>query len=229
MRRTIKALVPVRSGSIRVANKNIRPFCGSTLLEIRVKQLLSLPFLDGVVVSSNDDQMLQMAKTLGAETHKRDPYFASDTVSMSEVYENMASSIQCDDIMYALVTTPLVTNESCIKAFELYRGLPDQYDSVSTVADVKEFLLKDGKPFNYDGNRIPRSQDLPDIVKLTFCISMLPRLTMIEKRSCLGKNTYFFKLPQEESIDIDTPFDFKMAELLYESNLIQQGVYPRKS
>jgi CMP-N-acetylneuraminic acid synthetase len=216
MKRTIKALVPVRSGSVRVENKNLRPFCGSSLLEIRVSQLMRLSFLDGVVVSSNDDEMLEIASRLGAETHKRNPYFASNTVSMSEVYENMASSIDSDDVMYALVTTPMVSDESFEKAFKLYSELPPEYDSISTVADVKEFLIKDGKPYNYDGNNIPRSQDLPDITKLTFCISMLPRTTMIEKRSCLGKSPYFFNLPQKESIDIDTPFDFKMAELLYD-------------
>jgi CMP-N,N'-diacetyllegionaminic acid synthase len=222
MSRTIKALVPVRSGSLRVENKNLRAFCGSTLLEIRVKQLLALPFLDGVVVSSNDPQMLRIAKGLGAETHDRDPYFASNTVSMSEVYENMASSIECDDIMYALVTTPLVTNQSFNDAYKLYRELPSEYDSITTVADVKEFLIKDGKPFNYDGNKIPRSQDLPDIVKLTFCISMLPRIVMIEKRSCLGKNPWFYKLSQEQSVDIDTPFDFASAELLYKKFVLNQ-------
>jgi CMP-N,N'-diacetyllegionaminic acid synthase len=223
MKRTMKALVPVRSGSLRVENKNVRPFCGTTLLELRVKQLMLLPFLDGVVVSSNDPDMLKMAENLGAETHLRDPYFASNTVSMSEVYENMAGAISCDDVMYALVTTPLVSNDSFIKAFETYRNLPTEHDSITTVADVKEFLIKDGKPFNYDGNRIPRSQDLPDIVKLTFCISMLPRTSMVKKRSCLGSNPYFFKLSQLESIDIDTPFDFKLAELLYEHYVISNG------
>jgi CMP-N,N'-diacetyllegionaminic acid synthase len=223
MKRTMKALVPVRSGSLRVENKNVRPFCGTTLLELRVKQLMLLPFLDGVVVSSNDADMLKIAENLGAETHLRDPYFASNTVSMSEVYENMAGAIACDDVMYALVTTPLVSNESFIRAFETYRNLSAEHDSITTVADVKEFLIKDGKPFNYDGNRIPRSQDLPDIVKLTFCISMLPRISMVKKRSCLGNNPYFFKLSQLESIDIDTPFDFKLAELLYEHYVISNG------
>jgi CMP-N-acetylneuraminic acid synthetase len=142
---------------------------------------------------------------------------------MSEVYENMASAMDCDDVLYALVTTPLVKSESFVKAFELYRNLPVGYDSITTVADVKEFLIKDGKPFNYDGNRIPRSQDLPDILRLTFCISLLPREAMIEKRSCLGKNPYFYRLPQEESIDIDTPFDFKVAELLYDHLFIQRA------
>ena len=140
---------------------------------------------------------------------------------MSEVYENMASSMQCDDVLYALVTTPLVSNESFLKAYNLYTELPETYDSISTVADVKEFLIKDGKPFNYDGNNIPRSQDLPDIAKLTFCISILPRLTMIKKRSCLGNNPFFYKLDQKESVDIDTPFDFKMAELLYEHYVLK--------
>jgi CMP-N-acetylneuraminic acid synthetase len=207
---------------VRVENKNIRPFCGSTLLEIRVKQLMNLSFLDGVVVSSNDPAMLDLARNLGAETHQRDDYFASNTVSMSEVYENMASSIKCDDVMYALVTTPLVTNESFINAHKLYSELSPEYDSITTVADVKEFLIKDGKPFNYDGNKIPRSQDLPDIVKLTFCISILPRMMMVEKRSCLGKNPFFFKLPQEQSVDIDTPFDFKMAEMLYDHYVVKR-------
>jgi CMP-N,N'-diacetyllegionaminic acid synthase len=223
MSRVIKALVPVRSGSIRVENKNLRPFCNSNLLELRVKQLMTLPFLDGVVVSSNDPEMLSIAKSLGAETHLRDPYFASNTVSMSEVYENMAGAMECDDVMYALVTTPLVSDDSFIKGYDTFRNLPAGYDSITTVADVKEFLIKDGKPFNYDGNRIPRSQDLPDIVKLTFCISMLPRTTMIKKRSCLGENPYFFKLSQLESIDIDTQFDFKLAELLYEHYVVHNG------
>lgn len=221
MSRRIKALIPVRSGSLRVENKNLRAFCGTTLLELRVRQLLATPGLDGVVVSSNDNGMLELAARLGAETHKRDPYFASNTVSMSEVYENMASQIQCDDIMYALVTTPLVRTESFVDAIKLYRNLPAPHDSLTTVADVKEFLIKDGKPFNYDGAKIPRSQDLPDIVKLTFCISLLPRETMVRRRSCLGDNPHFLRLSDIESLDIDTPKDFFIAEKLYEKVVVR--------
>lgn len=54
----IKALVAVRSGSQRVVNKNIRPFAGSTLLEVKLNQLKRIPNLDGIIVNSNDDQML---------------------------------------------------------------------------------------------------------------------------------------------------------------------------
>ncbi|MCD7780640.1 MAG: hypothetical protein LUH05_08220 [Candidatus Gastranaerophilales bacterium] len=61
----IKALIAVRSGSVRVKNKNIKPFCGSSLLEIKIKQLLSILQIDGVVVNSNDDIMLDTAKNMG--------------------------------------------------------------------------------------------------------------------------------------------------------------------
>ena len=54
----IKALVAVRSGSQRVVNKNIRPFAGSTLLEVKLNQLKRIPNLDGIIVNSNDDQMI---------------------------------------------------------------------------------------------------------------------------------------------------------------------------
>ena len=50
-----KALIPVRSGSVRVENKNIRPFAGSNLLEVKIRQLLSVKELDGIVVNSNSD------------------------------------------------------------------------------------------------------------------------------------------------------------------------------
>lgn len=224
MRRTIKALVPVRSGSLRVKNKNTRPFCGKSLLEIRVSQLLSLSCLDGVVVSSNDREMLDVAERLGAEPHFRDNYFASNTVSMSEVYENMASSIECDDVMYALVTTPLVRDETFINAVNQYMSLPSNFDSISTVANVKEFLIKDGLPYNYDGSNIPRSQDLPDIMKLTFGVSILPRSTMVRRRSCLGDSPYFLSVGQLEGIDIDTEIDFIITEMVYAK--IKNGLPP---
>ena len=105
---SIKALVAVRSGSQRVENKNIRPFAGSSLLEVKLRQLKSIKNLDGVIVNSNDDKMLKMARELGCEIVKRDEIFASNSVSMSDVYKNMAENFNGDIIVYANVTNPLL-------------------------------------------------------------------------------------------------------------------------
>ena len=112
----IKALVPVRSGSTRVPNKNIRPFADSTLLDIKIQQLLRVPSLDGIVVNSNDDEMLQMAsKYDGVELVKRDENFASNTVFMTDVFENMAENFPGDVVVYCAVTYPLFGPETIIK------------------------------------------------------------------------------------------------------------------
>ena len=73
---SLKALIPVRKGSGRVKNKNIRPFAGSSLLEIKVKQLQRVEGIDEVCVNSDCDEMLDLATKLGATAIKRDPHFA---------------------------------------------------------------------------------------------------------------------------------------------------------
>ena len=67
----IKALIAARSGSMRVKNKNIRPFAGSTLLEVKIEQLLRISQLDGIVVNSNDEEILGIAQKYGVEKIKK--------------------------------------------------------------------------------------------------------------------------------------------------------------
>ena len=220
--RVLKALVAVRSGSVRVQNKNIRRFCGSTLLELRVKQLLQIEQLDGVVVNSNDPAMLEMAADLGADTVQRDPHYASNTVSMSDVYANMAAAMDCTDILYANVTNPLVKSESYMRAIEAYDNLGSGHDSLASVCPVKEFLWLDGKPINYDPARQPRSQDLPDICKLTFAISIIPRSLMMSRKNVIGFRPQLFVMEDVESLDIDTPLDFAVAEHFYQKLVLEQ-------
>lgn len=105
---SIKALVAVRSGSQRVKNKNIRPFAGSTLLDLKLEQLKRIEMLDGIIVNSNDDTMLEIARNHGCEAVKREEFYASNSVSMSDVYRNMAQHVDADDIAYINVTNPLL-------------------------------------------------------------------------------------------------------------------------
>lgn len=166
----VKALVAVRSGSVRVKNKNLRPFAGSSLLEVKVKQLMRIPNLDGVVVNSDDDQMLRIAKGLGCETVKRDPHYASNQVSMSEVYAYMAAQMEADVIAYINVTNPLLRDATLIDAIEKYKELAEEgtCDSLNSAHLVKEFLFFENQPINYDLKYQPRSQDLPGHCRVEF-------------------------------------------------------------
>ena len=216
MQKKFSALIAVRSGSVRVKNKNIRTFNESTLLELKIKQLQSVKEINDVVVNSNSDEMLSIAKNLGAKTVKRDDYYASNTISMSSVFEDMANNMDCENILYANCTNPLVSTNSYSDAIRIFLNNTSAYDSLVSCHDIKEFLYLDGKALNYDPMNQPRSQDLPNVVALNFAISIISKSDMIKNRNIIGMNPYFYKLNEVESLDIDTPLDFFIAEKLYQ-------------
>ena len=226
MKPKIKALVAVRSGSQRVKNKNIRPFAGSTLLEVKIHQLKRIKELDGIVVNSNDDEMLGIAARVGCETVKRDEFYASNSVSMSDVYKNMAENINTDVIAYINVTNPLLKDETISQAINLYFENLEQFDSLNSAHLIKEFLFKDNLPVNYDLRHQPRSQDLPDISALNFAISIISRKLMIDSKNVVGYSPYIFNIDEVEATDIDNQIDFDFAEFMYRK--INGGGYKYK-
>ncbi len=211
---TIKALIPVRSGSQRVVNKNMRPFANSSLLEIKIKQMLRIPELDGVVVNSNDDEMLDLARSLGAETVKRPEEFVASNATNS-MYKFVAETFTADTMVYANCTSPCIKDETVRECIKKYREISGEYDSLNTANDVKEFLWKDNKPINYDPANTPRSQDLPDILMLNFAISIIDRQHMVDIAHYIGKKPYIHKIDREDAIDVDDMLDFEFAEFVY--------------
>ena len=211
----IKALEAVRSGSQRVVNKNIRPFAGSSLLEIKLNQLKRIPNIDGIVVNSNDDKMLEIASNMGCEVVKRDEYYASNQVSMSEVYRNMAENVNADVIAYINATNPLLNDRTIVQAIENYKKNISQYDSLNSAHLIKEFLFKENLPINYDLRHQPRSQDLPDISALNFAINIISREKMIECKNVVGYKPNIYIIDEVEATDIDNPIDFDFAEFVY--------------
>ncbi|MCL1999467.1 MAG: acylneuraminate cytidylyltransferase family protein [Turicibacter sp.] len=213
----IKALVAVRSGSERVPNKNLRNFSNGTLLKYKLEQLLRISALDGVVVNSNDDTMLDIAKNLGCEVVKREQIFADAKTSMSDVYENMAENFTGDIVVYCNVTNPLISDEQIIRVIEVY--LDNEFESVNTAHLVKEFLFLDNKPINYDVTKQPRSQDLPDIYALNFAANVISKEHMIRFKNIISPKCKLLEIPMIEAVDIDTMLDFEVAEYLFDKKL----------
>lgn len=216
MREKFTALIAVRGGSERIKNKNIRDFCGTSLLEIKVRQAIRCNLIDNVIVSSDSEKMLDLARSLGAAVHKRDKYFCTSTVPMNLVYESLAKSIDTDHIVYLHVTSPLLTDDSLERSIKKYKSaILEDYDSLASVEKVKKYLWYEEKPINYDPNNHPRSQDLPNFVALNFAINIISRKLMLTRRNILGVKFFPFVLDEIESIDVDNEFEFSIAEHLY--------------
>lgn len=135
----IKALIPVKSGSQRVSNKNIRPFAGSTLLDIKIQTLLNVKELNGIVVNSNSDEMLEIASKYGVEIVKREERYATNEVSMSDVYVNMAENFDGDTILFTQVTSPLLKVETISKMIKNTKRLKDMIPLILRIY-LKNFI-----------------------------------------------------------------------------------------
>ena len=213
-RKIITAIVPVRKGSQRVKNKNFKPFAGTNLLRIKLEILKQVKTIDKIVVSTDSDEAIKTAKEFNIDYHKREAYYASSQCNNSEFYQNLAENIEGHYLMYTPVTAPLIEVKTYYDFINRFSN-STMHDSMVTAAYVKDHLWLDNKPINYDPKNAPNTQDLPDIIKLTYGINIISRENMIKFRNVVGNKPAFYVLEDEETIDIDTPLDFEFAEHLY--------------
>lgn len=208
----VVAVVPVRAGSTRVVDKGIRPFAGTTLLDIKINSLKKAKSLTDIVVSSDSDEALDIARRHGVSCHRREDYYASSVCSGSEFFENLADSIESDIIVYSPPTSPFISPETVEKAIFSYKN--HDCDSVATVSPVKHHMWHEGKTLNYDISDSPNSQDLPEIVRITYGVCVNSNKNVIKYKNIVGINPFFISLCEKEAVDIDNMIDFKFAEFL---------------
>lgn len=221
----ITAVVPIRKGSQRVKDKNLRPFAGTSLLEVKLNMLLKVPEIDSIVVNTNSEAAIELVEEEYAETkvtyHRREEYYASSQCSGSDFFRHLAEVTDTDIFIYTPCTSPFVKPQTVSKCIKQFIEHPE-YDCLATVSSVKEFLWLDGKAINYDPLHAPNSQNLPNIVALNFGTTVVNKETIIKNCNIIGKNPQFLLTDDIESIDIDTPLDFYIAEQLY-IKLIVEG------
>ncbi|GGW87181.1 acylneuraminate cytidylyltransferase family protein [Salegentibacter mishustinae] len=206
------AVIPVRAGSQRVKDKNFRPFAGKSLLEHKLELIKTLP-VDDIVVNTDSERAIEIAKEYGVNYHRREPYYASSKCSNSEFHHYLAKVTEGKEILVAQVTAPLIKRESYLKAIEEF--YKNDCNSLMSVKVLKEFIWYKGKPLNYSIEKTPNSQDLPEYLVPTFGLVVVNRDAMLGSRSYIGSKPYFLPISQEESIDIDTDIDFDFAEYMF--------------
>ena len=114
------AVVPIRKGSQRVKHKNFRPFGGKNLLIHKIETLKKLDALDDIIVNTDSDEAISIAKKLKVKYFRRDDYYASSQCLNSDFWKNVADNTTSEYIMFTNCTSPLIrlsTYENIIKIF----------------------------------------------------------------------------------------------------------------
>tara|TARA_Y100000591_G_C21830881_1_gene699519 strand:+ start:1116 stop:1784 length:669 start_codon:yes stop_codon:yes gene_type:complete len=215
MKKELVAVVTVRKGSQRVKNKNLKPFSKKNLLTHKILTLKKIKELDEIIINTNSNEAIRIAKKLKVGFFKRDEYYASSNCTNSEFWSNIAKNTNSRYIMFTHCTNPLVKEKTYREFIGVFKKYKNKFDSFNTVSEVKEFLFMKNKPINFNPKKSPNSQNLPDIVKLNFAINILLTEQMFKTKTLIGRKPYFFKLNQIEGYDINTPLEFSFAEHLF--------------
>tara|TARA_B100001063_G_C16766102_1_gene558717 strand:- start:472 stop:1152 length:681 start_codon:yes stop_codon:yes gene_type:complete len=215
----ISTVITVRQGSQRVKNKNLKKFFKKNLLIYKIESLLKVKSIKKIIINTDSEEVIKIAKDFGVGFHLRDPYFASSECPNNEFWGHIAENTKTDYILFTHCTNPLIKESTYEEFISLFVKKKNDYDSFNSVSEVKEFLILNQKPMNFNFNKAPNSQNLPDVIKLNFAINILPTKLMFKKKSLIGDKPYFYKLKYKEGFDINTNDDFEYAEFLFSKKM----------
>ncbi len=220
--KTFLAIIPARGGSKRLPNKNILDLNGKPLVLWSVDAGLKSQYIDKVVVTSDNYNILNISRQAGAMVIDRPTYLANDTATTFAVVEHTINNIEYYDYVVLLQPTSPLRNETHIdEAIELL--LRKSADSIISVCETNHSpLWSNVLPKNCSmSNFIPeslfdkRSQDLETYYRLNGAIYICDtNKLMKEKGFFLKKNIFAYRMDKNVSIDIDEEVDIKIAGVL---------------
>ena len=151
------AIVPIRSGSKGIPNKNIKLLAGKPLVWWVLNSLQNSN-VDQIIVATDYEYVSLLGSfEMDLNIYIRDSKNSADKSSTEDVLVEVIDTLKLDDdVMLVQATSPLTTSDDINNGIELYK----KFDSILSVVEQKRFMWsKDGVPMNYNISSRPRRQD----------------------------------------------------------------------
>jgi CMP-N-acetylneuraminic acid synthetase len=213
---SVIAFVHAKGTSDRVAKKNLRRLGDRPLFCHAIANALAARRVDRVVIDSDDEDILALGEAAGAEPLRRPAALATNRTTGDDLaYWQASSRPEASFVLQVIPTSPFLRPESIDRAVEiLQRG---EVDSVAGVFQDVFYVWREGRPAYYrpDGS-IPNSVELPPLVFETTGLYGNRTGFVLESRKRLNPTSVApLLLSRLEAVDINTPEDFELAELLW--------------
>ncbi len=221
--KSIIALIPARGGSKGVPRKNLYQFRGKSLLAHAIHTAQHSQYIDCIVVSSEDDEIIQEAKKQGAQVPFVRPISLAqdETASIDVILHALALLPHYDYVLLLQVTSPLRTAydiDACI-AHCIHNNAPSCVSIVSVEKHPFWMITMehDGRLKKiFPKNTVYRRQDLPEVYVPNGAIFIAKSPWLKNSKTFLSDETLGFVMPRERSIDIDTSDDVIYLEKMYD-------------
>ncbi len=200
------AIIPARAGSKRIIGKNKKFLYGKPLICYTIEEALKCEFIDEVIVSTDDEDILKICTKYFAYQYRfrvfpRPLELSQDNTPVWKVINHVAKELNLDNFVVILLlpTSPLRTKEDIKKGFELFKLTNKCIISVEKV-DAGVYNRNGAVYIDWIKNIRKEKQGWHDHYHYSD-----------------WKDEYLYVMPRERSIDIDTIEDFKEAEKLMEN------------
>lgn len=223
----VVGIIPARSGSKGLKNKNIKMLKGKPLIAYTIEAAIESGIFDKVVVSTDRQVYAEIAKKYGADVpFLRPEHLAGDTVPTNDVIIDLLEKLkdqgeEFDCLMILQPTSPLRSSDDIKRAIDLMKE--KNANAVVSLCEVEHSPLYMGQV--PDDLRIDafinkdigcRRQDLPKYYRLNGAIYLMKTGYFLKFQDYYKENCFAYLMDKERSIDIDDEIDFKMAELMLE-------------
>lgn len=220
----IVAVIPARGGSKTIKRKNIKLLLGKPLIYYSIRAALNAATISEVYVSTEDKEIAQIAKSLGAEIIERPSKLATDHSSTFDVVRHAESILGSPDIIVILQPTSPLRNEREID--EAVALLEDGTDTVVGCCELKKYIweFKDGLGTPLFSERLPR-QHMEENYFENGAIYVTRSKVYQENDYKLGMGIYskgmtkLYIMDEHHAIDIDTEVDWKITEQLLRARI----------
>ncbi|MES0879348.1 acylneuraminate cytidylyltransferase family protein [Roseibium sp. SCP14] len=214
------AIIPARGGSKGIPGKNIKPFLGVPLVAHSIRAALAASTVSEVLVSSDDDTILEAAEKYGAAGIRRPKDISGDNASSETALLHAIKSHEAcktaQTIVFLQCTSPMTTADEIDKVVLERRRL--SADTAFSVVEVHAFLWEiqpdgTGVGVNHDASRPrQRRQDRPRQYQETGAVYALDKQGFVSSGQRFFGKSVPVVLPSATTVDLDTPGDWLTLE-----------------
>lgn len=224
-------VIPARGGSKGIPHKNIKPLGGKPLIYYSIDIARQFTTDENICVTTDDPEIISVVEQHGLKVpFVRPAELATDTCGSSEVIQHAyqffaAKGIQYDAIVLLQPTSPFRKVEFIKEAVALYDESIDMVTSVRPAAcnpyyDVFEENSKGLLQISKGDGTIARRQEAPEVWQQNGSIYVINPKSLIEKGMGGFTKIKKYAMPELYSVDIDNPFDWKVAELVLSEKML---------
>jgi len=227
-KKKVLAIIPARAGSKRIPNKNIRPFLGKPLIAHAIVQALASPIVDRVIVDTDSPKIAAVAEKYGAEVpFFRPAHLATDRASINGALAYLLTRLKKEEnynpeyVLLLQTTSPLRELKDIEDCWELMkRTSPDTVLTVCPTHPRLYYLDKKQNIVLANGSEKQSTnvqQWRPAYILNGCFVYLFKTAQFLKQKTVIMKNTKAVICEKWRSVDLDTPEDWVLAELLYKN------------